>query len=81
MRKNNNNEIVTSDKTIIRAAIHPTIGVARVGNSDSQYFIGPEVPYPTVDPTGGYKDPLNLRPCTVYIFLGQCQCQRNSIWT
>jgi hypothetical protein len=28
---------------IVRAAIHPAIGVARVGNSGQEYFIGPEV--------------------------------------
>lgn len=47
---------MTTDKTIIRAAIHPGIGIARVGNSNSEYFIGPEVPYPTADPPEGYKD-------------------------
>jgi hypothetical protein len=31
------------DRTIVRAAIHPAIGVARVGNSPTEYFIGPEV--------------------------------------
>ena len=41
--------------TIVRAAIHPGIGIARVGNSD-EYFIGPEVPYPTSAPAGFYKD-------------------------
>jgi hypothetical protein len=56
MHKSDLHDVVTSDKTITRAAIHPAIGVARVGNSDSQYFIGPEVPYPTIDPPGGYKD-------------------------
>ena len=45
------------DQTIVRAAVHPAIGVARVGNSKEEFFIGPEIPYPTADPTGGYKDP------------------------
>ena len=27
-----------------------------MGNSNSEYFIGPEVPYPTADPPEGYKD-------------------------
>ncbi len=31
------------DKTIVRAAIHPAIGVARVGNSEDGYYIGPEI--------------------------------------
>ena len=32
--------------TIVRAAIHPAIGVTRVGNSPSDFFIGPEVTDP-----------------------------------
>jgi hypothetical protein len=42
--------------TVVRAAIHPAIGIARVGNSDEEYFIGPEVPHRTPAPAGGYKD-------------------------
>src|SRR5205085_5818697 len=34
------------DTCIVKAAIHPAIGIARVGNSDEEYFIGPEVPEP-----------------------------------
>lgn len=35
-----------NDTTVVRAAIHPAIGVARVGNSTAAdgYFIGPETP-------------------------------------
>jgi hypothetical protein len=40
---------------VVEARIHPAIGVARVGNSD-EFFIGPEVPYPTAAPQGGYRD-------------------------
>ena len=40
------------DQTIVSAAIYPPIGVMRVGNStapcEEGYFIGPEVPNPTV---------------------------------
>ncbi|QLG48965.1 LodA/GoxA family CTQ-dependent oxidase [Natrinema halophilum] len=36
-------------------SIHPAIGIARVGNSD-QFFIGPEKPWETLEPTGGFKD-------------------------
>ena len=44
-----------------KCRIHPGIGIARVGNSDSPdgYFIGPEVPCDPRDivpPRGGYKD-------------------------
>ncbi|MGC4765356.1 LodA/GoxA family CTQ-dependent oxidase [Micromonospora sp. DT46] len=41
---------------IIRAAVHPAIGVARVGNSDSEYFIGPEMPDPPPREPGFYRD-------------------------
>lgn len=45
------------DTRIVRAVIHPAIGIARVGNSQREYFIGPVVPYPTPPPPGGYRDP------------------------
>ncbi|MGH3671122.1 MAG: LodA/GoxA family CTQ-dependent oxidase, partial [Pseudonocardiaceae bacterium] len=44
------------DQKIIRAAIHPAIGIARVGNSQEEYFIGPEVVDPATKPPGFYKD-------------------------
>ncbi len=42
---------------IVSARIHPAIGIARIGNSPDEYFIGPEVPHPIPPPPGGYKDP------------------------
>ena len=36
--------------------IHPAIGIARVGNSPSDFFIGPELPGEQPDPSGGFKD-------------------------
>lgn len=44
------------DNGIVRAVICPAIGVARVGNSPDQYFIGPEVPDPAPLPPGSYRD-------------------------
>lgn len=41
---------------VVRAAIHPAIGVARVGNSPDEFFIGPEVVYPAPEPPGFYRD-------------------------
>lgn len=41
---------------IVRAVIYPAIGVARVGNSASEYVIGPEVPDPPPLPAGSYRD-------------------------
>lgn len=36
--------------------IHPAIGIARVGNSPDEFFIGPERVGQFPDPTGGFKD-------------------------
>lgn len=44
------------DDRIVRAAIHPAIGVARVGNSSAGYFIGPQVIEPPSEPLGFYRD-------------------------
>ena len=45
-----------ADSTIVRAAIHPGIGVARVGNSLDDYYIGPEVMQPPPLPAGFLRD-------------------------
>jgi hypothetical protein len=42
--------------TIVSCAIHPAIGVARLGNSPGEYFLGPEVPGVPSSPAGGFKD-------------------------
>ena len=41
---------------VVRAEIHPAIGVARVGNSPSGYFIGPEVTDPAPEKPGFFRD-------------------------
>jgi hypothetical protein len=47
--------------TDIRAVkIHPAIGIARVGNSPTGFFIGPEWPGQCDPPPGGYRDPQSL---------------------
>ena len=51
-------------KTIYR--IYPAIGVARIGNSDTEYFLGPESP--GVVPEGPYRDqaiPGKIKPQAV----------------
>ncbi len=51
--------------------IHPAIGVARVGNSTTHHFVGPEVPGSVELPAGGYKDPLGrIKPqgCRFRVF-------------
>ncbi|MEV4937353.1 LodA/GoxA family CTQ-dependent oxidase [Streptomyces zaomyceticus] len=44
------------DTRIVRAAIHPAIGVARVGDSVDGFFLGPETDDEPPLPTGSYKD-------------------------
>lgn len=41
---------------ITEVRIHPAIGIARVGNSDTDFFIGPEKRWDRSAPAGGYKD-------------------------
>jgi hypothetical protein len=41
---------------ITEVRIHPAIGIARLGNSDTDFFIGPERRWDRVPPAGGYKD-------------------------
>jgi hypothetical protein len=36
--------------------VHPAIGVARIGNSPDEFFIGPERLWDPPDPPGGFKD-------------------------
>lgn len=44
------------DDCIVKAAIYPPIGVARMGDSPDEYFIGPEVPEPIAQEKGYYRD-------------------------
>ena len=37
--------------------IYPSIGVARLGDSLDQFFVGPEAPGCPPNPDGGFKDP------------------------
>lgn len=41
---------------IVRCVIHPGIGIARVGNAPTEYYVGPEAPGQVPAPTGGFKD-------------------------
>lgn len=45
-----------SDTVIVRYAVHPAVGIARVGNSETEYFIAPELPGELPEPEGGFKD-------------------------
>ena len=44
------------DHRIIRAVIYPAIGVARVGNSAREWFVGPETPDHAPLPPSSYRD-------------------------
>lgn len=44
------------DSRIVRAAIHPAIGVARVGDSREAFYLGPQVADPPPQPVGFYRD-------------------------
>jgi hypothetical protein len=41
---------------IVTVAIHPAVGIARVGNSADSFYFGPEVPGTVARPKHGYKD-------------------------
>lgn len=43
------------DSVVVRAAIHPAIGIARMGNSE-EFFVGPEVTQPEPRPASFYRD-------------------------
>ena len=45
-----------ADAAIVRAAIHPAIGVARMGNSQHDFYVGPEVTEPLPQPPGRMHD-------------------------
>ena len=47
---------LVADDCIVRAAIHPAIGVARVGDSVDEFVIGPEVVRPEPLAPGSYRD-------------------------
>jgi hypothetical protein len=44
------------DTEIVRAAIHPAIGIARIGDSPEAYYICPEVTEPAPEAPGFYRD-------------------------
>lgn len=48
--------VPVEDDCIVSAAIYPPIGVARLGNSQSEFFIGPEVTEPQAQGPDYYRD-------------------------
>ena len=48
--------VSAKDDAIVSAAIYPPIGIARVGNSPTEWYYGPEIPEPLPHPAGFYRD-------------------------
>ena len=44
------------DSRIVRARIHPGIGIARIGDAKTSFFVGPEVEQPQPLAPGAYRD-------------------------
>ena len=73
------------DDTVVSAAIYPAIGVARVGNSESEFFLGPEVNEPCTEPWGFHRDgtgALKRQACRFRVYglngEGMPVCELNS---
>ena len=47
---------MTASNKITQFKIYPSLGVARVGNSESEYFFGPELPGPHPRDEGDFRD-------------------------
>ncbi len=45
-----------TDLHVVSAKIHPAIGIARVGDSETEYFVGPEVTGALPLPAAAYRD-------------------------
>ncbi|MGR9272889.1 LodA/GoxA family CTQ-dependent oxidase (plasmid) [Rhizobium leguminosarum] len=56
MARTKRSESEEVDRAIAFCKIHPAIGIARVGDSPDEFFMGPEVPGKALPPAGGYKD-------------------------
>src|ERR1043166_3712781 len=56
MKKSKKTPAAAGDDRVVKAAIYPGIGVARLGNSQNDFYIGPEVPDPAPEPPGFYRD-------------------------
>ena len=50
------NDPKVTDTVIVRAAIHPGIGIARIGDSKTGFYIGPEVTHAPPQPPDTYRD-------------------------
>ena len=46
------------DQQIVSYKIHPGLGIARVGNSPTEFYVGPLAPGEIPNPEGGFKDKM-----------------------
>jgi hypothetical protein len=46
------------DNVVVRAAIHPAIGICRMGDHPTEFFVGPEVVEPVAHRPDFYRDPV-----------------------
>jgi hypothetical protein len=59
MKQNNQVKNSLNDQSVIVSVkIYPGIGIARVGNSPDDFFIGPEAPWEEPNLSGKYKDAM-----------------------
>src|SRR5882724_10362172 len=48
----------SGDQEIVSYKIHPGLGIARIGNSPDEFYVGPLSPGEVPNPEGGFKDKL-----------------------
>src|ERR1700681_1694028 len=48
----------SADQKITSYKIHPGLGIARIGNRPSEFYVGPLSPGEVPSPEGGFKDKL-----------------------
>ena len=47
---------MSENQKIVKCAIYPALGIARIGNAPEEYFLAPEIPGKPTVAEGGYKD-------------------------
>ena len=47
-----------TDQQITNYKIHPGLGIARIGNSPTEFYVGPLAPGEIPNPQGGFKDKM-----------------------
>ena len=48
--------VTPAGNEIVGYKIHPGLGIARIGNSPTEFYVGPLTPGEVPDPDGGFKD-------------------------